>query len=211
MFDKYHDFTSFWDAGRRNILASTCLDRSTYNVSWEPEGRYCNSEMFHWEPEGRYCCTKCMAIAPFCMVLNGTYLICNNALLALKLTINTVTYVLVQPSHLLTSICTKITQYLSKVSLLLSAVYKMRVGVDPVGIPGLTLISGIWLQLYINRWPLKQLLKLLEIGCGESKFDTDWRGLRIIGVAESGGGGGGGGITPHEWFFFFLSKVCRCI
>ena len=34
-------------------------------VSWEPEGRYCSSKMFHWEPEGRYRCTKSMAIAPF--------------------------------------------------------------------------------------------------------------------------------------------------
>ena len=34
-------------------------------VSWEPEGRYCNSKMFRWDPEGRYCCTKSMAIAPF--------------------------------------------------------------------------------------------------------------------------------------------------
>ena len=34
-------------------------------VSWEPEGHYHYSMMFHWEPEGRYCCTKCMAIAPF--------------------------------------------------------------------------------------------------------------------------------------------------
>ena len=34
-------------------------------VSWETEGRYCNSKMFRWEPEGRYCCTKSIAIAPF--------------------------------------------------------------------------------------------------------------------------------------------------
>ena len=36
-----------------------------YFISWEPEGRYCNSKMFCWEPEGRYRCTKSMAIAPF--------------------------------------------------------------------------------------------------------------------------------------------------
>ena len=37
-----------------------------YIVSWEPEGRYCSSEMFRWEPEGCYCCTtKYMAIVPF--------------------------------------------------------------------------------------------------------------------------------------------------
>ena len=34
-------------------------------VSWEPEGRYCRSKMFHWEPEGRYCHWLCTAIAPF--------------------------------------------------------------------------------------------------------------------------------------------------
>ena len=34
-------------------------------VSWEPEGRYCSSKMFHWEPEGRYCHWLCTAIAPF--------------------------------------------------------------------------------------------------------------------------------------------------
>ena len=34
-------------------------------VSWEPEGHYQHSKMFHWEPEGRYRCTKSMAIAPF--------------------------------------------------------------------------------------------------------------------------------------------------
>ena len=36
-----------------------------YIVSWEPEGLYCSSKMFHWDPEGHYCCTKSMAIAPF--------------------------------------------------------------------------------------------------------------------------------------------------
>ena len=34
-------------------------------VGWEPEGRYCSSEMFHWEPEGCYCHRLCTAIAPF--------------------------------------------------------------------------------------------------------------------------------------------------
>ena len=34
-------------------------------VSWEPEGRYCNSKMFSWEPWGRYCHRLCTAIAPF--------------------------------------------------------------------------------------------------------------------------------------------------
>ena len=34
-------------------------------VSWEPEGRYCNSKMFRWEPEGHYCRTKCTTIATF--------------------------------------------------------------------------------------------------------------------------------------------------
>ena len=43
----------------------TTHSRQAYIVSWEPEGRYCNSKMFRWEPEGRYCCTKSMAIAPF--------------------------------------------------------------------------------------------------------------------------------------------------
>ena len=32
-------------------------------------------------------CTKSMAIAPFCMVLNGISLSCNNALLAFQMTI----------------------------------------------------------------------------------------------------------------------------
>ena len=65
-------------------------------VSWEPEGHYCRSKMFRWEPEGRCCCTKSMAIGPirYCLykvngnsallVLNGTSLICNSALLALS-------------------------------------------------------------------------------------------------------------------------------
>ena len=35
------------------------------NVSWEPEGRYKYSKMFHCEPEGLYHCTMSMAIAPF--------------------------------------------------------------------------------------------------------------------------------------------------
>ena len=35
------------------------------SVSWEPEGHYCISKMFHWEPEGRYCCTWVYGIAPF--------------------------------------------------------------------------------------------------------------------------------------------------
>ena len=34
-------------------------------VSWEPEGRYCRSKMFHWEPEGRYWHWLCTSIAPF--------------------------------------------------------------------------------------------------------------------------------------------------
>ena len=34
-------------------------------VSWEPEGRYCRSKMFHWEPERGYCNWLCTAIAPF--------------------------------------------------------------------------------------------------------------------------------------------------
>ena len=36
-----------------------------YIVSWEPEGHYCRSKMFHWEPEGCYCHWLCTAIAPF--------------------------------------------------------------------------------------------------------------------------------------------------
>ena len=35
-------------------------------ASWEPEGHYHYSMMFHWEPTGHYPkCTKSMAIAPF--------------------------------------------------------------------------------------------------------------------------------------------------
>ena len=38
------------------------LNASKWLVSWEPEGRYCNSTMFRWEPEGRYCCTKSYSV-----------------------------------------------------------------------------------------------------------------------------------------------------
>ena len=34
-------------------------------VSWEPEGSYHYSTMFHWEPEGQYHHRLCTAIAPF--------------------------------------------------------------------------------------------------------------------------------------------------
>ena len=64
---------------------------TTYNVwelkgeivSWEPEGRYCSSKMFRWEPEGRYRCTKVDGDSAL-LVLNGTSLNFNNALLALN-------------------------------------------------------------------------------------------------------------------------------
>ena len=52
-------------------------------VSWEPEGRYCRSKMFHWEPEGRYC-HRLGGVDSALLVLNGTSLSCNNALLALN-------------------------------------------------------------------------------------------------------------------------------
>ena len=32
--------------------------------NWEPEGRYQYSKMFHWEPKRHYHCTMCVAIAP---------------------------------------------------------------------------------------------------------------------------------------------------
>ena len=49
-----------------NCLEPPCTSYSKKNNnSWEPEGRYCISEMFRWEPEGCYRCTKSMAIAPF--------------------------------------------------------------------------------------------------------------------------------------------------
>ena len=55
-------------------------------VSWEPEGPYHYSNMLHWEPEGHYNNHRlCTAIAPFyIIVLNGTYLNINSALLALN-------------------------------------------------------------------------------------------------------------------------------
>ena len=62
------------------IYYSMCIERSLYLVSWEPEGRYCSSKMFCWGPEG-HCCTVYGDSA--LLVLSGTYLICNNALLAL--------------------------------------------------------------------------------------------------------------------------------
>ena len=34
-------------------------------VSWEPEGRYQYSKLFHWEPKGRYRCTMPTAKVPF--------------------------------------------------------------------------------------------------------------------------------------------------
>ena len=54
------------------------------NVSWEAEGRYHYSTMFHWEPEGCYLCTKFIMIAPFWLVLNGTSVNRANALLVLS-------------------------------------------------------------------------------------------------------------------------------
>ena len=42
-----------------------CIVISRNIVSWEPEGRYQYSKMFHWEPEGRYHCTKSVVIVPF--------------------------------------------------------------------------------------------------------------------------------------------------
>ena len=44
-----------------NVLKLTLVN----TVSWEPEGHYWSSKMFHWEPEGHYCCSKYIAIAPF--------------------------------------------------------------------------------------------------------------------------------------------------
>ena len=52
-------------------------------VSWEPEGCYCRSKMFHWEPEGRYCHWLCTAIAPFWFSTEHLW-VCHNALLALN-------------------------------------------------------------------------------------------------------------------------------
>ena len=43
------------------ILPSKLIDI----VSWEPEGHYHYSKMFHCEPEGRFCHWLCTAIAPF--------------------------------------------------------------------------------------------------------------------------------------------------
>ena len=48
------------------IVRVYCFKKHKVNVvSWEPEGRYCSSKMFHWEPEEHYFCTKSIAIAPF--------------------------------------------------------------------------------------------------------------------------------------------------
>ena len=42
-----------------------CATLYWHFVSWEPEGRYCSSNLSRWEPERRYRCTKSIAIAPF--------------------------------------------------------------------------------------------------------------------------------------------------
>ena len=81
LFETYFGISSFMFEhfpfqGLSAPSCSHCL--YMYIVSWEPEGRYHYSKMFHWEPEGRfhyskrfrwepdgrYCCTKSMAIAP---------------------------------------------------------------------------------------------------------------------------------------------------
>ena len=40
------------------------LSLNWHVVSWEPEGRYCNSKMFRWETQGRYRCVY-GNLAPF--------------------------------------------------------------------------------------------------------------------------------------------------
>ena len=51
-------------------------------VSWEPEGHYHYSKMFHWKPEGHYCCTKSMRITAFW--LSTEHLLIMSTLLALN-------------------------------------------------------------------------------------------------------------------------------
>ena len=53
-------------------------------VSWEPEGRYCSSKMFRGEPSRRALSLYKVNGNSALLVLSGTSLICNNALLALN-------------------------------------------------------------------------------------------------------------------------------
>ena len=50
--------------GYTRALECIVISIMKHIVSWEPEGRYCRSKIFHWEPEGRYRHTLCTAIAP---------------------------------------------------------------------------------------------------------------------------------------------------
>ena len=68
------------ERGHINVLI-VCLQ--AHFVSWEPEGHYRYSAMFHWEPEGRYYCTKSMGDSTL-LGLNRTLLNCDNALLILS-------------------------------------------------------------------------------------------------------------------------------
>ena len=59
-------FNSFFFYRTSTMLNNVFNNSISYNTaSWDPEGRYHYSKMFHWEPEGHYHCTKSMAIAPF--------------------------------------------------------------------------------------------------------------------------------------------------
>ena len=54
-----------------------------YIVSWEPERRYCSSKMFCWETRRAPLLYKVNGNSAL-LILNGTSLICNTALLALN-------------------------------------------------------------------------------------------------------------------------------
>ena len=54
--------TSQWTNEWLNEWNQSIIRSSSQFVSWEPEGHYQYSTMFHWEPEGCYCCTKSTGI-----------------------------------------------------------------------------------------------------------------------------------------------------
>ena len=61
---------------RENIMKDLMsVGASDHIVSWEPQGHYHNSTMFHWEPEGQYRCTKSIAIVPFCFLMEHLWIV----------------------------------------------------------------------------------------------------------------------------------------
>ena len=44
-------------------------------VSWESEGCYQYSKMFHWEPEGHHCCTMSIAKVPFWFLIDYLWIV----------------------------------------------------------------------------------------------------------------------------------------